>query len=178
MTTTTRAQTQTVSGVDVRKVAEDMWQEIVAVYDVYGRYFPYDKQELRRDLGLIMLWDMAEKIRVQFYDNDKVLRLSYEFLPLADPGAVHSPVGEFPRYEISPEWRVRVVAVETARKPANEVAEFYQQLGWRTSEALTITGTGTTEPYGSFRSGGFVVSREVYNDIKATENTTKQEVER
>jgi hypothetical protein len=43
-------------------------------------------------------------------------------------------------------------------------------------EPLTRTGQGTTEQYGAFRSGDFAVTREVYKDLPATNQTHTKEV--
>jgi hypothetical protein len=174
--TTTKTETRTVTGANVREVAGSTWQEVIAIGEFYGRHFPYDMAKLRNDLGQILLWDMAEKIVVQFYEisgSERIERLSYEFVPLAaGPQAVQSPPGEFPRFEISPSWQVRLVARYTTRKPENEVREFYEALGWRPSEPLTRSGQGSTTTYGAFRSGDFSVSRDVYTDLPDTNNQT------
>jgi hypothetical protein len=179
MSTMTRAETQTVTGTDVRQVAEAIWQEVLAIYDFYGRRFPYDKPQLRSDLGQILLWDMCDAIKVEFYENQKdqkVERLSYEFLPLSDPGAVQEAPGTFPRFQIQASWQVRLIARYTTRKPEAEVLEFYRELGWRLVEPLTRTGRGLTEWFSWFRSGGFSVHRGVYKDFD--EPTSGKEVAR
>ena len=89
MSTMARVETQTVAGTDVREVAGAIWQEIIEIYALYARRFPYEKQRLRGDLAQMLLWDMADKVIVQFYDSQKVERLSYEYTPLSDPAAVH-----------------------------------------------------------------------------------------
>src|SRR5712691_3460127 len=106
MSTMTKSQTTsiTVAGTDVREVAGSIWQQVRAIEEYYGRHFPYDMQKLRGDIGQILLWDMTDEIMVQFYDSEKVERLKYGFVPRADPGAVNSPPGEFPRFEIAPGW--------------------------------------------------------------------------
>ena len=178
MATITRVETTTITGADVREVAAAIWEEVMALYNFYGRNFPYNMQTLKRDLAQILLWDMCEKISVQFYElvnDEKVERLSYEFLPLSDPEAAHDAPGNFPSYEISEDWKVRLVASYTSRKPIEEVREFFKQLGWMPSDPLTRTGHGTTERYAWFQSGGFSVSREVYHDFAA--QTDIEEVE-
>jgi len=171
--TTTKTETRTVTGTDVRQVADSTWQEITSIYDVYGKHFPYDRQQLRHDIGQLLLWDMTDRIRVQFYDADKVERLSYEFVPHADPGAVHSPPGTFPRHEIPVGLHVRVVAKYSTKKPEAEVREFYEALGWHPAEPLKRTGQGTTTTYGSFRSNDFGVTREVYQDLPNTNQRSR-----
>ena len=178
MTTMTRVETQTITGTDIREVAAAIWDEVIALYNFYGRNFPYNMQTLKRDLAQILLWDMCEKVAVQFFElvnGEKVERLSYEFLPLSDPEAEHSAPGDFPSYEISDDWQVRLVATYTPRKPIEEVREFFKQLGWVPSDPLTRTGKGTTERYAWFQSGGFSVSREVYHDFD--KKTDIEEVE-
>jgi hypothetical protein len=165
MSSVTRSQIKTVTGTDVREGADAIWTDVLAIYDCYGRRFPYDKKQLRNDLGQMLLWDMADAIKVEFFDDHRVERLSYEFLPLADPAAVHEPPGSFPRFEIRPEWSVRLIAVYTTRKPEAEVLEFYKELGWRLVEPLTRTGRGVSEWFAWFRSGGFSVHRGVYKDL-------------
>jgi hypothetical protein len=43
MTTISRVEAQTVAGTDVREVAAAIWEEIIALYDFYGRHFPYTR---------------------------------------------------------------------------------------------------------------------------------------
>jgi hypothetical protein len=168
MDTMTRVETKTITGTDVREVADCIWQEVLALYEFYGRNFPYHKQKLRGDLGQIMLWGMADAFKVQFYEDAEGKRnekLSYEFVLRADPGAVHTPPGNFPRFQLQASWQVRLVAIETTAKPEAEVQEFYLALGWRYCDPLIRNSQGTTEKYGDFRSGDYGVSREVWKDV-------------
>lgn len=59
MTTMTRVETMTITGADVREVATAIWEEVIALYNFYGRNFPYNLQTLSRDIAQILLWDMA-----------------------------------------------------------------------------------------------------------------------
>jgi hypothetical protein len=168
MLATTRVVINTINGADVREVAAAIWQAVIALYKFYGQNFPYNQEKLKRDLAQILLWDMTEKICVQFYEmkkGKKVERLSYEFRPLSDPAAVHKDPGSFPTYKIRQHWQVRLIAIYTKQKPADEVREFFNKLGWVPSEALTRTGKGKTERFGWLRSRGFSVSSEVYHDL-------------
>lgn len=173
--TKSKTTTRTVTGTNVLEVAESIRQEIISLYDFYGRHFPYDMAKLRNDIGQILLWDMCDSLKVQFYDGEKIERLSYEFIPRADPEAVHTPPGEFPRFAIPEGLNVRVVAHYSTRKPEHEVREFYDALGWRPSEPLTRTGQGTTERYGAFRSGDYGVTREVYTDLPHNTQRVRKE---
>jgi hypothetical protein len=182
MDTMTRVETTTITGADVRQVGDCIWEEVTALWNHYGRYVPYDKQKLRTDLGQIILWGMAAKFAVQFYDmvnGQRVEKLSYEFVLEADPQAVHSSPGAFPRFQIPEGYQVRLVAIETTAKPVEEVKEFYIALGWRYADPLTRSSQGTTEKYADFRSGGISVSREVWQDedVQKPENTNGKEVE-
>ena len=179
--TTTKIETRTVTGTNVLEVANAMWTEIQSIYQVYGKRFPYNPELLRGDLGQILLWEMCEHITVQFFEvsgDKRIERLSYSFVPSPDAGAHESPPGEFPRFEISPAWEVRVVGSYNPKKPEQEARKFYETLGWRPSQPLTRTGQGTTEQYGSFRSGGFGVHREVYKDFPNNTQTNTKEMER
>lgn len=178
MTTMTRVIAKSITGTDIRQVADAIWEAVIALYSFYGRNFPYNMQSLKRDLAQILLWDMAKKISVQFYEivnDEKVERLSYEFLPLSDPEAEHSDPASFPSYDIYEDWKVRLVAIYTPLKPVEEVREFFRELGWVPSEPLTRTGKGTTEHYAWFCAGGISISREIYHDFD--EKTDIEEVE-
>lgn len=175
----TKSDTRTVTATDVREVAAAISKEIIALYEFYGRRFPYSVGKTRNDIGLLLLFDMTDRIVVEFYEmlnNQKVERLSYTYRPEPDPEAIDSPPGEFPRFEIDPAWQVRVVSYYPTTKPESEVREFYQQLGWRPVDLLVRTGLGTTERNGAFRSDGFVVTKEVYHDLQNTHNTDKKEL--
>jgi hypothetical protein len=174
----TKADTYTVAATDVREVAAAIHQELIALYDFYARRFPYNVGKIRNDIGLLLLFGMTAKIVCEFYEmlnNQKVERLSYTYRPEADPEAVNSPPGEFPRYEIDPAWQVRVVSYYPTTKPESEVREFYDQLGWHPVDRLVRTGRGTTERNGAFRSGDYVVTKEVYHDLQDKHTTDKKE---
>jgi hypothetical protein len=182
MTTMTTQQTQAfvfaVTGTDVRDVAANCWQEIIDIHNFYGRDFPYDKQKLRNDIGQLLLWDMTDAISVQFFElvnGEKVERLSYNYLPVTDPQAVNSPPGEYPRYTISPDWKVRITARYNPHKPEPEVREFFDAIGWRPSEPLTRTGAGKMQEHGVIKSRNYGVKRAVYTDLPdTTKNDSKE----
>jgi hypothetical protein len=176
----TKAETHTVTATDIREVAAAISKEIIALYEFYGRRFPYNVGKTRNDIGLLLLFAMTDRIVVEFYemvDNQKVERLSYTYRPEADPEAVDSPPGEFPRYEIDPAWQVRVVSYYSTTKPVSEVREFHNQLGWHQIDRLTRTGGGTTERYGAIRYGGYEVTKEVYHDLQEKHHTDKKELD-
>jgi hypothetical protein len=182
MGTLTKAQTQTISitGTDVREVADNCWEEIIDIHKTNGRAFPYDKQKLRTDLGQLLLWDMTDQVSVQFYEQvngENVERLSYNYLPQTDPQAVSTQPGQYPRYTTSPDWRVRVVARYNRQKPEEKVREFFDALGWRPSDPLSRTSTGKTEEHGALTHGRFGVKRAVYTDLPQTTRTDSKERE-
>jgi hypothetical protein len=115
-------------------------------------------------------------ICIQFYTPDMVEKLSYEFVPGAGPEAGHSEPGTFPRFELDPSWHVRVIAKDSLTKPQREVREFFQALGWVDVPTLTRTGGGTTEQYGTFKSGDYGVSRQVYSDLDTKDHTDGKEL--
>jgi hypothetical protein len=168
MSTETQSQTinKTILGQNVLDTATNIWQEIQAIYVWAGQRFPYNVPKLRTDLGQILLWDwdMASMIVIQFYSPDMVEKLSYEFVPGVAPDAEHSEPGTFPRYALDPSWQVRVIAKDSLTKPQSEVKNFFRELGWLRCDPLTRTGEGTTEQYGSFKSGDYGVTRQVYSD--------------
>lgn len=176
MGTMTKSQTISITGNDVRQVADCIWDQVGLIEKHYGIALPNDKQKLRKDLGQMLIWGMAKEIKLQFYDSEKNERLKYGFVPNADPTAVHSPPGQFPRFEIPPNWQVRLVVEDTTDKPEAEVREFYDSLGWFPCESLKRTGNGTTTPYGAFRSGDFSVGCDVYTDLpgKTTKPSRKE----
>jgi hypothetical protein len=161
----TMTKNETVTGVNVRELAGAINEEIEAIYAANIRTFPYNKERLRNDIGLILLYDMADSIKVEFYDNEQTERVSYAFVPGADPAAAITPPGQFPRRDIPANLNVRITAYDTTKKPEGKVREFYEQLGWRRVESLRRSGQGTTETYGSFKSGGIVANRSCYTDL-------------
>ena len=165
MGTMVKTQVITITGNDVREVAGCIWDQLTALDKHYGIRLPYDMQQLRLDLGQILMWGMTQEIKLQFYDSENVERLKYGFVPIADRTVVHSPPGEFPRFEIPPGLQVRLVAEHTTSKPETEVRKFFQGIGWSPCEPLMRTGSGSTTTYGAFRSGDFPVSRDVYSDL-------------
>ena len=174
MGTMTKSQTISITGNNVREVANCIWEQVGFIEKHYGIKLPTDKQKLRNDLGQMLLWGMTDEIKLQFYDSEKNERLKYGFVPNADPTAVHTPPGEFPRFEISPDWQVRLVVEHAANKSEAELREFYDSLGWSPCESLKRTGNGTTTPCGAFRSGDFSVGCDVYTDLPAKTNTWKE----
>jgi hypothetical protein len=178
MPTETQVQTinRTITGQNVLEVATAIWKEIQAIYEWAGRRFPYNLPKLRTDIGQILLWDVASMIVIQFYTPDMVEKLSYEFVPGADANAVHSEPGTFPRFELDPSWQVRVIAKYSLTKPQHEVRELFQALGWVDVPSLTRTGGGTTEQYGTFKSGDYGVSRQVYSDPDKKDHSDGKEL--
>jgi hypothetical protein len=110
MGTMTKSQTISITGNDVRQVADCIWDQVGLIEKHYGIRLPCDMQKMRLDLGQILIWGMTREIKLQFYDKDNNERLTYGFVPNADPTAVHSPPGQFPRFEIPPGLQVRLVA--------------------------------------------------------------------
>jgi hypothetical protein len=164
----TKTKPITVSATDIRVVAAGIFQEIIALYDFYQRAFPYNIGKTRNDIGLLLLFEMTDRLVVEFYEmrnGEKVERLSYTYRPEVDPDAPDSPPGEFPRFDIEPAWQIRVVSYYSTTKPEAEVREFHNQLGWYPIDSLTRTGQGHTEHYGAIRSGDYMVTKEVYTDI-------------
>jgi hypothetical protein len=160
-----KARAIAIAGTNVLEIATAMAEEIIAIGDWYGRRFPYDKGKLIRDIGVLLMYGMSDRIAIEFFimvNNEKVEKLSYTYFPGSDTAEVNGTPGEFPRYAIEPEWQVRVVSYYTTTKPVSEVREFHNQLGWPPVDMLTRTGEGTTERYGEFRSGDLRVLREVY----------------
>jgi hypothetical protein len=183
MGTIVKVQSQVIeiTGTDVRTVAENCFEEITDIHHFYGRNFPYDKQKLRNDIGQLLLWDMTDQISVQFFEllnGQRIERLSYNYIPRTDSQAVQSPPGEYPRYTISPDWKVRIVARYNAQKPEKKVAEFFDALGWRSSEPLSRSGAGKTEEHGSIMSRFYGVKRAVYTDLPDTikKDTKEREI--
>jgi hypothetical protein len=180
MGTMIKDQTQAivVAGTDVRNVAANLWKEIIDIHRYYGRNFPYDKLKLQNDIGLLLLWDMTDQISVQFFalvNGEKVERLSYNYLPFTDTKAVNSPPGEYPRFAIESDWKVRIVARYNPGKPEPEVREFFDALGWRPSDPLVRSGAGKTEEHGAITSRYIGVKRAVYTDLPdTTKNDTKE----
>jgi hypothetical protein len=174
-----KAEVIEITGTDVRDVAANLWEEILDIYHFYARNFPYDKQKLRNDIGQILLWGMSDQLSLQFFEllnGKRIERLSYNYLPCTTAQGGNSPPGEYPRYSIHPEWQVRIVARYHPQKSEQEVAEFFDALGWRPSDPLTRTGAGRTEEHGILGSGGYKVKRAVYTDLP--EPTTKDTKER
>jgi hypothetical protein len=183
MGTIIKAQTQTIpiTGTDVRDVAAKLWEEIIDIYHFYGRNFPYDKPKLRNDIGQILLWGMSDQLSLQFFEllnGKRIERLSYNYIPCATAQGGNSPPGEYPRYSIQPDWQVRIVARYHPQKSVEEVAEFFDALGWRPSDPLVRTGAGRTEEHGALGSGGIKVKRAVYTDLPdtASKDTKEREV--
>jgi hypothetical protein len=178
--TESKVQTQTIpiTGTDVRDVAANLWGEIIDIYHFYGRNFPYDKPKLRNDIGQILLWGMSDQLSLQFFEllnGKRIERLSYNYIPCATAQEGNSPPGEYPRYSIQPEWQVRIVARYHPQKSVEEVAEFFDALGWRPSDPLARTGAGRTEEHGTLGSAGIKVKRAVYTDLPdITKNDTKE----
>src|SRR5437764_1170536 len=101
----TQSETRTVTATDVREVAAAISQEIIALYEFYGKRFPYNIGKIRNDIGLLLLFDMTDRIVIEFYElvnNQKVEKLSYTYRPASAPEVVNSPPGDFPRFQISP----------------------------------------------------------------------------
>jgi hypothetical protein len=181
MTTMTKQETivKSVAGTDVRNVAAEISEDLIALHDLYGRHFPYNKGKIRNDIGLLLLFGMTDRIVMEFYemkDGQKIERLSYTYRPESNSEEVTNPSDDLPLYAIEPEWQLRVVSYYSTSKPASEVREFYTQLGWYPSDPLVRTGRGNTERYGEVRSGDFTVTKEVYTDTQDKYPTDHKEL--
>ena len=128
--------------------------------------FELGKARLARDVGLIFMREWAAGIEVEIFDpRSRKKVVSYSYRPKADPNAKNHEPGSSKKFAKKKELEIRVVARINPRKPADEAAAFFREIGWAQVEHLIESGRGKIERDGGFRSGGFNVERWVYSDL-------------
>jgi len=159
----TRTQTDTISvtATDVRTVMELVTEEISWLQEAYADV-PSDFQldEALVDCSLLVLNQVINAIRLQFYRNGELIR-EHAYLIRDGTQASSGPSSSPPLGYLPEETRVRLAVTPNPDQPKAIRDAWLARLGWQTATALRLPANATCQSYGALSSGGFGVERQL-----------------